>query len=95
MSNPDQKSTQVKPSTVEANLPDGSQTFADPAKGKAKPARKSAKGGAYEVVNRISTATAYDKDGRATKRGTFEPGDVIELDAEEAESLGDAVKPAK
>lgn len=95
MSNPDQKPTQVKPNAVESTPSDGSPKVADPAKGKAKPARKSAEGGAYEVVNRISTATAYDKDGRATKRGTFEPGDIVDLDAEEAASLGDAVKPAK
>lgn len=90
---PDQKSTHVKPSTVESNLPDGSPKYADP--GKAKPARKGSKGGRYEVVSRISTATELDEKGKAVKSGSFEPGDIIELDAEEAASLGDAVKPAK
>lgn len=90
---PDQKSTHVKPNTVESTLPDGSPKYADPAK--AKPARKSTRGGRYEVVSRITTATAFDSEGVATKRATFEPGDIIELDAEEADSLGAALKPAK
>jgi|GEM_PF-5750876 len=92
---PDQKSTHVPPNTVESNLPDGSPKFADPAKAKSRPARRSARGGKYEVVSRITTATAFDRDGKTTKTGTFEPGDIVELDAEEAESLGDAVKPAR
>lgn len=90
---PDQRSTHVKPNTVESNLPDGSPKFADP--GKVKPARKTARGGRYEVVSRISTATAFNNEGVATKRATFEPGDIVELDADEAASLGDAVKPSK
>lgn len=90
---PDQKSTHVPPNTVESTLPDGSPKYADAPK--AQPARKSAKGGRYEVVARISTATQYDSEGRATKRAVFEPGDIIELDAEEAASLGAALKPAK
>lgn len=90
---PDQKSTHVKPNTVESTLPDGSPKYADPVK--SKPATRSKRTGRYEVVTRISTATAYNSDGVATKRAAFEPGDVIELDADEAESLGAAVKPAR
>lgn len=92
---PDQKSTHVMPNTVESNLPDGSPKFADPGKAKASPARRRKAGGRYEVVSRISTATAFNSENVATKRGVFEPGDVIELDDDEAVSLGDAVKPAK
>lgn len=90
---PDQRSTHVKPNTVESTLPDGSPKYADPRK--TKPARKTSRGGHYEIVSRISTATAFNSEGVATKRATFEPGDVVELDADEAESLGAAVKPAK
>lgn len=93
---PDQKSTHVPPNTVESNFPDGSPRYADKPKGKAKPAtRKNAARGKYEVVNRISTATAFNEHGVAIKRATFEPGDVIDLDVDEAESLGDNVKPVK
>lgn len=90
---PDQKSTHVKPNTVESTLPDGSPKYAD--LGKTKPARKTSRGGRYEIVSRISTATGYDNQGRVSRRGTFEPGEIVELDADEAASLGDAVKPAK
>lgn len=90
---PDQKSTHVKPKTIESNLPDGSPRYADP--GKQKPARRTNRGGRYEVVRRISTATQFNSEGVATKRGTFEPGDIIELDVDEANSLGDSLKPAR
>jgi hypothetical protein len=90
---PDQKSTHVKPNTVESTLPDGSPKYADPVK--SKPATRTKRTGRYEVVTRVSTATAFNSDGVATKRAAFEPGDVVELDADEAESLGAAVKPAR
>lgn len=81
---PDQKSTHKAPKTVESTLPDGSPKFADPEAVKAKPAAKTGK---YVVVSRIITKV----DGKSK---TFEPEQEVELEAAQAESLGDAVKPA-
>jgi len=82
---PDQKSTHVAPKTVESNLPDGSPKYADAGKVEKKAA---AKAGKYEVVNRISTKV----DGKAK---SYEAGEFVELEAAEAESLGESIKPAR
>lgn len=82
---PDQKSTHNAPKTIESTLPDGSPKFADAPKGGKK---ASAKAGKFEVVSRISTKV----DGRSK---TFEIGEIVELEAGEAESLGENVKPAR
>jgi hypothetical protein len=94
---PDQKSTHVAPATVETTLPDGSPTYADPGTRPAKVATKrgtEGKAGRYEVVSRISTAR-YDRDGNRAGSSVHEPGDVVELDADEAGSFGDAIKPVQ
>jgi hypothetical protein len=77
---PDQKSSRVPPKTVETNLPDGSQSFADPDK----PRKASkAKAGTYRVLSPVKTGgTMYDV------------GAEVELDAAEAASLGDNIEPA-
>ena len=88
---PDQKSTHNSPKTVESTLPDGSPKFADPgATGAPKSTKRGTPGkaGKYEAVNRFTT-----KIGDA--RRTVEPGEVVELEADEAASLGDSIKPAK
>ncbi len=77
---PDQKSTHVAPKTVESNLPDGSPRFADP--GKVAPKTK-AKAGTYRVLSAIRTG------GK-----TYEAGAEVELDADEASSLGGNVEKA-
>ena len=89
---PDQKSTHVSPKTVESSLPDGSPKFADP--GKTKRGAK-ASAGRYEVVSPITTAVGGVDAKGIKKAKRFEPGDVVELDADEAESLGASVKPAR
>jgi len=86
---PDQKSTNVPPKTVERPLPDGSMTYADPGSAGTQAPKKvgAAKAGKYEVVSPVTT-----KVGEKICR--HQPGDVLELDEKEATSLGDAVKPA-
>lgn len=75
---PDQKSTHVSPKTVEAVLPDGSPKFADPGKQAKAPKPKAGK---YRVLSPIRTG------GK-----THEAGAEIELDADEAASLGENVE---
>ncbi len=82
---PDQKSTHNAPKTIESTLPDGSPRFADAGKGGKK---APAKTGKFEVVARIKT-----KVGGKAK--TLEAGELVELEADEAESFGDSVKPAR
>lgn len=89
---PDQKSTHNAPATVESNLPDGSPKFQDAKAGKKVGA---AKAGKYEVVSRISTKAAAGDSTKRNQTMTHEPGAIVELDAAEAASLGDSVKPAR
>lgn len=87
---PDQKSTHVPPVTVESTLPDGSPTYRD---APAKPKKKAAvAAGKFEAVGRV-TVLVTDEDGEKRSK-TYEPGDSFELDAKQAESLGENIKPA-
>lgn len=82
---PDQKSTHNAPKTVESNLPDGSPKYADAGKAAKKTV---ASAGKYEAVSRFTTKVD-------DKVRTVEAGELVELEADEAQSLGASVKPAR
>lgn len=91
---PDQKSTHNAPKTVESNLPDGSPKFMDASRVKRMKGRSSA--GMFEVVSPIRVAVGeLDSETRRRPTQTHQPGDIVELSELDAESLGDAIKPAR
>jgi hypothetical protein len=90
---PDQKSTHVKPKTVQGVLPDGSPKFMDP---EAAPETKRLKAGKYRVVGPGSVSVpVYDGQGNVVSTKILRPGEETELDAEDATSLGPNVEPIK
>lgn len=99
---PDQKSTHVKPKTVEGVLPDGSPKYMDhDAEGapKKRGARRAttAKAGTYRVTgpSTVRAPTGYNEDGTVSGSKYFAPGEELELSAEDAASLEGHIEPVK